>query len=78
VGPNNLLITNKHCITSQSDALNTDFEFMGEEGTCSSTVGDCWMCKRGTVYDGKALLVNNEYLDFALVELEGNPVDEYG
>jgi hypothetical protein len=78
VGPNSMLMTNQHCIKTLSDVLNTDFEFMGEEPTCASTTGDCWMCARGTIFDGTALLVVDVAEDFALVQLANNPAATYG
>eukprot|EP00586_Coscinodiscus_wailesii_P000104 CAMPEP_0172478140 /NCGR_PEP_ID=MMETSP1066-20121228/1933_1 /TAXON_ID=671091 /ORGANISM="Coscinodiscus wailesii, Strain CCMP2513" /LENGTH=834 /DNA_ID=CAMNT_0013237445 /DNA_START=100 /DNA_END=2601 /DNA_ORIENTATION=- len=73
-----LLMTNHHCIASVDDVLNTDFEFMGEEPTCGSTTGNCWMCDRGVIYDGVSLVYANSAMDMALVRLEGNPGDSYG
>lgn len=77
VGPNNMLMTNQHCIDEAADInSNTDFEFMGEEACDTQT--NCWMCSRGTIYDGVALLAVNAQKDYALIQLEGNPADDYG
>eukprot|EP00957_Ditylum_brightwellii_P072190 5487772-Ditylum_brightwellii.AAC.1 len=73
-----LLLTNAHCITSNYDAQNTDYEFMGEDPACESTSGNCWMCDRGDIYDGLALLQTSGQFDYALVELVGNPASDYG
>ena len=78
VGPENVIVTNEHCINSVNDVLNTDFEFMGEEETCGATTGDCWFCDRGTVYEGVELLMKDANLDIALVRLAGNPIQNYG
>lgn len=78
VGPNNMLMTNEHCIGSAADVnSNTDFEFMGEEDSCNIQDNN-WMAARGTIYDGTALLAVNDAKDYALVQLEGNPASEYG
>ena len=78
VGSENILITNQHCINTIQDLLNSDFEFMGEEATCSSTSGNCWMCDRGTIFDGSQLLFANANLDLAIIKLAGNPLQNYG
>lgn len=64
---NSLLLTNEHCISSQSDVDNSSFQFMAENPTCSgSTSGS----NNGIVYGGKTLKKMNAGLDYALVELE--------
>ena len=71
------LITNEHCITSASDALNTDYEFMSEAPTCGST--NCQMCYSGTVFSGATFIKDSATLDYALVQINsGNPADTYG
>jgi len=74
-GNKNLLLTNNHCINTQSDVLNSDFEFMGEEDTCDSTTGDCFLCDRGTIYDGAQLLYTDEGMDVSLIQLNDDTVD---
>jgi lysyl endopeptidase len=71
-------MTNQHCIASNSDALNTDFEFMGEETSCGATNGNCWMCQRGEIFDAKSLVKVSGNKDYALVQLKGGPVAKYG
>jgi len=62
-----LLLTNEHCIGSQSDAINSSFQFMAENPRCTrSTSGN----NNGDVYGGKRLVKVNAGLDYALVELE--------
>jgi hypothetical protein len=81
VSESNILITNEHCIKSQFDVENTDFEFMGEEDVCTTTPGDGErLANRGTIYDGVALLKISEAKewDYALIQLSGNPAAEYG
>jgi lysyl endopeptidase len=71
-------MTNAHCIKTNADTLNTEFEFMGEESTCSATNGNCWMCERGVIYNAESLVVFNARKDYALVRLTNNPIAEYG
>jgi len=64
-----LLLTNEHCIGSQSDAINSSFQFMAENTNCSGpTSGN----NNGDGYGGKSLVRVNAGLDYALVELEPN------
>jgi hypothetical protein len=71
-------MTNEHCIESNSDALNTEFEFMGQEETCGATNGNCWLCQRGRIFDALSLVTANARKDYALVQLEAGPVAAYG
>jgi lysyl endopeptidase len=71
-------MTNQHCIASNSDALNTEFEFMGEESSCGATNGNCWMCRRGEIFDAASLVKVSSNKDYALVQLKGGPVGKYG
>jgi hypothetical protein len=71
-------MTNEHCIKSNSDALNTEFEFMGQEATCGATNGNCWLCQRGKIFDALSLVTANASKDYALVQLEAGPVASYG
>jgi lysyl endopeptidase len=73
VGPNNMLLTNEHCITSNSDAQNTDYQFMFESGSCGSNTASAF-----STFDGTSLLKDNYSKDYALVQLTGNPVGTYG
>jgi hypothetical protein len=71
-------MTNAHCINSNSDALNTEYEFMGQEATCSATNGNCWLCQRGEIFDALSLVKVNTNKDYALVRIEAGPVAAYG
>ena len=79
VGPDNLLLTNQHCIGSQRDVLNTDFEFMAETPECDTDYSQCrFSCGRGEIFEALSLLVEDEELDFALIKLAGSPAQKYG
>jgi V8-like Glu-specific endopeptidase len=73
VGPNNVLLTNEHCISSNSDAQNTDYQFMYEGASCGSN-----SVSGVSTFDGLNLLKDNYAKDYALVQLSGNPVDTFG
>jgi len=77
VSADNHLLTNEHCITSSTEALNTDFEFMAEAPSCGST--NCQLCYPGDTYSGATFLKDNASLDYALVRLDsGTPAADYG
>jgi hypothetical protein len=68
-------MTAEHCIGS----MNTEYEFMGEESTCSATNGNCWMCERGDLFDAESLELFDASNDYALVKLAANPeLSKYG
>lgn len=72
------VMTNEHCIETQSEADNTDFEFMAEGANCSS---DCssWLACPGTVEASSGTLVRVNYdYDYALVLLPTNVSGTYG
>jgi V8-like Glu-specific endopeptidase len=77
VSADNLLLTNEHCISSNTTALNTDYEFMAEAPTCGSS--NCQLCYPGTVFSGGTLIKDSANLDYALIEItSGNPAATYG
>ncbi len=51
VGCEGHLLTNNHCISSQSEANNTEYEFMGEGETCNTNC-DTWMGCPGEIWSG--------------------------
>ncbi|HEX4952069.1 MAG TPA: trypsin-like peptidase domain-containing protein [Thermoanaerobaculia bacterium] len=77
VGSAGHLLTNQHCIGSQSDASNTNFEFMAE-GACGTNCSSQGSCP-GTVVATSSTLVRSSFnLDYALVQLPTNPTATYG
>ncbi len=71
------LMTNNHCISSQLDADNTDYEFMAEGLTCNTNCpsGQC----AGTVEASSGTLVQTDSaLDYALIKLPTNLTSQYG
>ena len=83
IGPNNILMTNAHCISTQSDALNTEYEFMVQAKICHTTSDNNFWAISGERVEPIALLYVNHGLDVALIQLGTNsqlqyPVDLYG
>jgi hypothetical protein len=71
------LMTNEHCVTSASDALNTDYEFMAEAANCGDS--NCQLCHPGTVFSGATFIQDSSNLDYCLVRINsGNPASTYG
>ena len=71
------ILTNEHCIGSQSEATNSDFDFMAEAPTCGTT--NCQNCYPGTIYSGGTLIMANAGLDFSLLEIPGvNAASQFG
>ncbi len=78
LGSEGHLMTNEHCIGSQSDASNTDYEFMAEGATCATSCTGWFACP-GTVEASSATLVKlSSSLDYALVLLPTNVTSTYG
>lgn len=78
LGSEGHLVTNNHCIGTQWDADNTDYEFMAEGETCET---DCygWGACPGIVEASSGDLIKTDYdLDYSLILLETNPAPEYG
>ncbi len=78
IGSEGHVMTNNHCIGSQTDANDTDFEFMAEGATCGT---DCtgWFACPGTVEATSGTLVQTDTaLDYALVMLPTNVSGTYG
>jgi len=73
----NHLITNEHCISDATAALNTDYEFMAEASSCALT--NCQLCHKGQIFSGATFIKDSPSLDYALVQINtGNPAATYG
>jgi len=78
LGSEGHLMTNNHCIGSQSTADNTDFEFMAEGGTCTTNCASWFACP-GTVEATSGSLIKTDYdLDYSLILLPTNITGTYG
>ncbi|MBZ4415857.1 serine protease [Myxococcus sp. RHSTA-1-4] len=77
VGSQGHLMTNQHCIGTASDAANTNFEFMAEGATCTTSCASWFGCP-GNVIAGGTLVAVDAPRDYALVQLSQNPTATYG
>lgn len=78
VGYEGHIMTNNHIIEDQTQADNTEYEFMAEGATCTT---DCasWFACPGTVVAASGTLVQtNVNLDYSLVLLPVNVSGTYG
>jgi V8-like Glu-specific endopeptidase len=78
LGSEGHVVTNNHCIDTQSDADNTDYEFMAEGSNCST---DCsgWGSCSGVVEANAGTLVKTDWdLDYSLILLPVNVTGTYG
>lgn len=73
---NNHFITNEHCISSATAALNTDYEFGAEAPNCPDF--NCQLCHPGTIFSGASFIQDNVGLDYSLIQLAGNPSATFG
>ena len=80
VGPNNVFVTNSHCIRTEEEALTSDyiFDFEVEGG------GDCNSANirehsiSEITYEASELLGVSDVDDYVLIKLAGNPVSKHG
>ena len=78
LGSEGHLMTNNHCIGSQSTADNTDYEFMAEGATCTTNCA-AWLACPGTVEATSGTLIATDYdLDYSLILLPTNITSTYG
>jgi len=78
LGSEGHVMTNNHCIDSQTDASNTDFEFMAEGATCTTSCASWGACP-GTIEASSGTLIKTYYdLDYSLVLLPANITSTYG
>jgi hypothetical protein len=78
VGNQGHLLTNNHCISSSTSAANTDYEFLAEGATCTTSCASWGACP-GTVVATSATLVKTDApRDYTLLKLPVNPTATYG
>jgi hypothetical protein len=78
LGSEGHVMTNYHCIGGQSDADNTDYEFMAEGATCTTNCTGWFACP-GVVEASSGLVEGSDYnLDYCLVLLPTNVTSTYG
>lgn len=67
VGNAGHLMTNEHCIGSQSELNNIDFEFMAEGATCQTNCASTLACPGAIEASGGTLVTLDSALDYSLV-----------
>jgi lysyl endopeptidase len=78
IGSEGHVMTNNHCVGSQSTADNTDFEFMAEGATCTTNCAS-WLACPGIVEASSGTLVKTDSaLDYSLILLPTNITSTYG
>lgn len=78
LGSEGHVMTNNHCVDTQSTADNTDYEFMAEGATCATSCAS-WLACPGTVEATSGTLVKTDYdLDYSLILLPTNITSTYG
>jgi len=78
VGSEGHLLTNNHCIANQSEASNTNFEFMAEGATCATGCASWFGCPGSIVATSSTLISTLDDYDYAVVQLPVNPSATYG
>ncbi|MCK4762146.1 MAG: trypsin-like peptidase domain-containing protein [Candidatus Aminicenantes bacterium] len=77
LGSEGHVMTNEHCIGSQSTADNTDFEFMAE-ASCTTNCSSWFACPGTVVADHGTVVQLDSALDYTLVMLPTNVSGTYG
>jgi len=67
VGNAGHVMTNEHCITSQSQLNNIDFEFMAEGADCATNCASSLACPGTIEASGGTFVTDDAALDYALV-----------
>jgi hypothetical protein len=72
------VITNNHCISTSTDANNTDYEFMAEGATCTTNCASWGACPGTVAASSGTLIKTNSSLDYTLILLPTNVTGTYG
>lgn len=67
VGNEGHLMTNEHCITSQTQTNSIDFEFMAEGASCATNCASALACPGVIEASGGTFVTDDSALDYALV-----------
>ncbi|KAG2777108.1 hypothetical protein PC129_g16386 [Phytophthora cactorum] len=78
LGSEGHLMTNHHCISSQTHADNTEFEFDAGGSVCSINCGSARACSGSIRAKSATLIYADEALDYALLKLPVDVPVEYG
>ncbi len=77
LGSEGHVVTNNHCISSSSDAANTDYEFMAE-GDCNTNCAGWGACPGVVEASSGTLVKTDSSLDYTLILLPTNITSTYG
>lgn len=78
LGSQGHVITNNHCISLQSHASDTEFEFMAEGPNCETSCATAMGCPGTVRATTSTLITTSVTLDYTLVLLTSNPTTDYG
>jgi len=78
LGSEGHVMTNNHCISTQTDAGNTDYEFMAEGATCATSCASWGACPGIVEASAGTLIKTNSSLDYTLILLPTNVTSTYG
>jgi PKD repeat protein len=78
LGSEGHIVTNNHCISTQTDAGNTDYEFMAEGATCGTSCASWGACPGIVEASAGTLIKTNSALDYTLILLPTNITSTYG
>ena len=67
LGSEGHVMTNEHCVTSQAQLNNIDFEFMAEGATCGTNCGSSLACPGTIEASGGTFVTDDVGLDYALL-----------
>ena len=78
LGSEGHIITNNHCISTQSGASDTDYEFMAEGATCATSCASWGACPGTVAASSGTLIKTSSTLDYTLILLPTNVTSTYG
>jgi hypothetical protein len=78
LGSSGQLLTNYHCIKSETEAASTMFEFLAEGDTCATECEEWGSCPGQLRIAGATLIWADSALDYALVQLPAKLVSDFG
>ncbi|MCP5104456.1 MAG: PKD domain-containing protein [bacterium] len=78
LGSEGHVVTNHHCIETQTDASNTDYEFMAEGADCGTDCSSWGACPGVVEASAGTLVATDVDLDYSLILLPVNITPTYG
>lgn len=78
IGSEGHMFTNSHCISSQSHASATEYEFMAQGATCATQCNTALGCPGTKPSVSPVLIATSTELDYTLVKLDKSLATKYG